>query len=90
MTLEEAIHKMTAGAASSHGIRDRGHIVPGAYADLVLFDPETVADRATTEEPHARAAGIEKVWVNGHLAYPNTLAGGENRGTVVRRQPGMR
>jgi N-acyl-D-amino-acid deacylase len=90
MTLEEAIHKMTAGAASSHGIHDRGRIVPGAYADLVLFDPETVADRATTEEPHARATGIEKVWVNGHLAYPDALAGGENRGTVVRLQPGMR
>jgi N-acyl-D-amino-acid deacylase len=87
MTLEEAIHKMTAGAASSHGILDRGRIEPGAYADLVLFDPATVADRATTDEPHARSAGIEKVWVNGHLAYSDGRGSEQRPGHVLRRQP---
>jgi N-acyl-D-amino-acid deacylase len=87
MTLEEAIHKMTAGAASSHGILDRGRIEPGMYADLVLFDPATVADRATTDEPHARSAGIEKVWVNGHLAYSDGRGSEQRPGHVLRRQP---
>ena len=87
MTLEQAIHKMTAGAASSHGIDDRGRIEPGTYADLVLFDPETVSDRATTDEPHARATGIEKVWVNGHLIYQDGSESGQAYGKVLRRQP---
>ena len=89
MTLEEAIHKMTAGAALSHGIHDRGKIEPGMYADLVLFDPETVADRATTEEPHARSAGIAKVWVNGHLAYSDGLGSDQKQGHVLRHQAGF-
>ena len=87
MTLEEAIHKMTAGAAFSHGIHDRGLIEPGAYADLVLFDPETVSDRATTEEPRARAEGIEGVWINGHLIYRNGREIRHRYGKVLRRQP---
>jgi N-acyl-D-aspartate/D-glutamate deacylase len=87
LTLEEAIHKMTASAASSHGIEQRGRIEPGMSADLVLFDPETVADRATTEKPHARSAGIEKVWVNGHLVYADGWGSGQRYGRVLRRQP---
>ena len=86
MTLEQAIQKMTDGAAFSHGIHDRGRIEPGAYADLVLFDPETVSDRATTEKPHARATGIETVWVNGHLIYQGGWESGEGYGKVLRRQ----
>jgi N-acyl-D-amino-acid deacylase len=87
MTLEQAVHKMTALAATSHGIPDRGRIEPGAFADLVLFDPETVADRATTEKPHARATGIENVWVNGHLVYEGGWGSGQRYGRVLRRQP---
>ena len=87
MTLEQAVHKMTALAAISHGITDRGRIEPGAYADMVLFDPETVADRATTEKPHARATGIENVWVNGHLVYEGGWGSGQRYGRVLRRQP---
>jgi N-acyl-D-amino-acid deacylase len=86
LTLEEAVHKMSAGAAASHGIADRGKVEPGAYADLVLFDPETVADRATTDDPHALSAGIEMVWVNGHLAYQDGLASNQRFGRVLRRQ----
>lgn len=90
MTLEEAIHKAAAGAASSHGIHDRGRIEAGEYADLVLFDPETVADRATTDKPHARSAGIEKVWINGRLVYQDGWGSGEGYGRVLRRQPDTR
>ena len=86
MTLEEAIHRMTAGAASNHGIQDRGRIEAGMYADLVLFDPETVADRSTTEEPHARATGIETVWINGHLVSQNGRESRQRYGRVLRRQ----
>jgi N-acyl-D-aspartate/D-glutamate deacylase len=78
---------MTAGAASSHGIHDRGRIEPGAYADLVLFDPETVADRSTTEEPHARATGIEALWINGHLVSQNGRESRQRFGRVLRREP---
>jgi len=88
LSLEEAIHRMTGLAASHHGISDRGRIEPGAYADLVLFDPATVADRSTTDEPHARAAGIEMVWINGHLISQNGREGWQRYGEVLRLQPG--
>jgi N-acyl-D-aspartate/D-glutamate deacylase len=87
LTLEQAVHKMTAGAASSHGIHDRGRIEPGAFADLVLFDPETVADRATTDEPLARATGIDGVWINGHLIFQDGQESSQRYGRVLRRQP---
>ena len=86
LTLEGAIHRMTALAASSHGIAERGRIEPGAYADIVLFDPDTVADRATTDEPHATSTGIEEVWINGHLAYRDGRAMWSKHGKVLRRQ----
>ena len=86
MSLEEAIHKMTGSAASSHGIHDRGRIEPGMYADLVLFNPETVADQSTIDEPHARATGIEQVWVNGHPVYPDGSGSEQTYGRVLRRQ----
>ncbi len=84
LTLEEAIHRMTGLAASHHGISDRGRIEAGAYADLVLFDPATVADRSTTDEPHERAAGIEVVWINGHLVSQNGREGRQMYGKVLR------
>jgi N-acyl-D-amino-acid deacylase len=87
LTLEQAIHRMTGLAAAHHGIPDRGRVEPGAYADLVLFDPATVADRSTTDEPHARATGIEKVWINGHLISHDGSEGWQRYGRVLRRQP---
>ena len=85
LTLEQAVRKATALAADHVGIGDRGRLVPGAFADLVLFDPAAVIDRATTEEPHAIAAGIERVWVNGSLVYENGKATGAHPGRVLRR-----
>jgi N-acyl-D-amino-acid deacylase len=85
VTLPEAIRKMTSLAADNVGIRNRGRVVPSAYADLVLFDPATVADRATPAEPHAVSVGIAKVWVNGSVAYENGKVTSARAGHVVRR-----
>ena len=67
------------------GLTDRGRLVPGAFADLVLFDPATVSDRATTDEPHAVATGIERVWVNGTMVFENGKTTGARPGRVLRR-----
>ncbi len=85
LSLETAIRKATALAADHAGFTDRGRLVPGAFADLVLFDPATVADRATTDDPHALATGIERVWVNGAVVYENGKVTGAHPGRVLRR-----
>ena len=68
-SMEAAVHKMTGHTAAVFGMIDRGVIRPGAYADLVLFDPLTVRDTATFERPVSAADGIEETWVNGAPAY---------------------
>ncbi|HEY2853742.1 MAG TPA: D-aminoacylase [Gemmatimonadaceae bacterium] len=85
VSLPEAIRKMTSLAAANVGIRDRGRIAPGMAADLVLFDPSTVLDRATPAEPHALSTGIAKVWINGALAYENGRVTGARAGHVLKR-----
>jgi N-acyl-D-aspartate/D-glutamate deacylase len=65
LSLEEAIHRMTGFPARKFGLSDRGVVREGAFADLVIFDPETVADVATYENPHRPPAGIAHVFVNG-------------------------
>jgi N-acyl-D-amino-acid deacylase len=69
LKLEEAVHKMTGLAADNVGLEGRGVLRPGAPADLVLFDPEAVEDRATFAGPHRTAEGIHGVWVNGTRVY---------------------
>ena len=88
MTLEVAIRKATSLAAEHVGIRDRGTIRPGAFADLVLFDPATVIDRATTTEPHAMSVGIARVWVNGAPVFEKGAVTGQRPGRVLRRATG--
>jgi N-acyl-D-amino-acid deacylase len=68
-SLEQAVRKMTGHTASVFGLVDRGVIRPGAYADLVLFDPDTVRDTATYDAPARPAEGILETWVNGQSAY---------------------
>lgn len=85
MPLEEAIRKATSLAAANVGIRDRGQITVGSYADLVLFDPETVIDRATPTEPHLTSTGIRRVWVNGAAVYDGEQATGALPGRVIKR-----
>jgi N-acyl-D-amino-acid deacylase len=85
LSLEEAIRKMTGLSAHNVGIADRGEIRPGAFADLVLFDPATVADRSTFEDPKALSVGIGKVWVNGVPVWQDGKASGEFPGRAIRR-----
>lgn len=85
LTLEEAVRKMTSLPADRMGLKSRGRIAVGAHADLVLFDPATVADRSTVEDPRALSAGIERVWVNGRLVFADGAVTGERPGHVLRR-----
>ena len=89
VTLEDAIRKMTSAVATRLSIQDRGLLRAGMYADVVVFDPETVADRATFEDPHQLSVGVEEVFVNGVAV----LRGGEHTGAKpgrIVRGPGYR
>jgi N-acyl-D-amino-acid deacylase len=66
-SLEEAVAKLTSKSADVYGLKDRGRVVEGGLADLVVFDADTVADRATYENPHQTADGIDLVVVNGEV-----------------------
>ena len=79
LQLEQAIHKMSGMSARRFRIGERGLLAPGFMADVVVFDPKTVRDGATFEEPRQFSEGIDKVWVNGVLSYT-----GEARATVAR------
>ncbi|WP_156275333.1 N-acyl-D-amino-acid deacylase family protein [Neomoorella glycerini] len=83
LTLEEAVAKMTSRPAARLGLRGRGRVTTGFYADLVLFDPETVADRATFQEPAQTPAGIAAVIVNGRVAYQDGRFTGELAGFTL-------
>jgi len=85
LSLPEAIRKMTGASAAHVGILERGTITPGAYADLVLFDPETVADRATPDAANEPSVGIDRVLVNGIIVYANGRVTDARPGLVIRR-----
>ena len=85
LTIEEAVHRMTGLAARHMGFADRGVIRVGAPADLVLFDPESVEDRATFDEPQRTSVGIDRVWVNGVVVYSSGAVTGATPGMVIRR-----
>ena len=85
MSLEQAVHKMTGLSAKHMGFENRGVIRPGAIADLVLFDPETVTDNATTDNPGALSTGIVKVWVSGQVVYENGRETGLLPGRFITR-----
>ncbi len=85
LTLEEAIRKMTSLSAAHVGIKRRGTIAAGQYADLVLFDPATVIDRATPAEPHLVSEGIRRVWVNGKVVWADGGTVASRSGRVIRR-----
>ena len=85
VSLEEAIRKMTMLPASRLGLTSRGRIAPGMWADLVAFDPDTVADTATFEAPHNYPLGIPHVVVNGVLVIQNGAYTAAIPGKVLRR-----
>ena len=83
--LPEALRKMTGLSAARYGLDQRGRLLPGYWADLVLFNPLTVRDTATFDDPQQRAAGIEAVWVNGVLSYRQGQATGARAGRFLPR-----
>ena len=85
LSLEQAIYKMTGLSAQTFKLADRGLIRKGYYADLVLFDPETIADVATFEDPEQPARGISKVLVNGTVVWTNGTSTGQRSGLFLRR-----
>ena len=81
ISLEEAIRKATSLPAQRLGIRDRGLLREGFYADIVVLDPQAVMDRATYEKPHQYAEGIAYVLVNGEIVV--------DEGHITDARPGM-
>jgi N-acyl-D-amino-acid deacylase len=84
-SLEQAVHKMTGLPASRFGLAQRGRIASGCHADLVVFDPQKIADAATFAQPKTPAAGIVSVYVNGTRAWHDGRATGARAGRVLRR-----
>ncbi len=79
--LEAAIHRLTGFPATTLGLRGRGFLKPDHFADVVVFDPATIQDHATYEEPHRYATGVQHVWVNGE----RVLKDGEHTGAKPGR-----
>jgi N-acyl-D-amino-acid deacylase len=85
LTLEDAVRRMTSFPAQRLGLRDRGMLREGMWADIVIFDPERVIDKATYLEPHQFPEGILHVLVNGRIVVTNEALTGELPGKVLRR-----
>jgi len=84
LELEEAVRRMTSLAAETFGIVDRGRVKEGYWADLVLFDPETIVDTATYDDPKREPDGVRLVVVNGQVAYDGGLHTGAGAGKMLR------
>ncbi|MHC8355920.1 D-aminoacylase [Pseudomonas sp. LB3P81] len=88
--LHTAVHKMTGLSAARFGLKDRGEIREGHWADLVLFDPVTIRDVADFNDPQRAAEGIDGVWVNGVLSYSDGQANGKREGRFLAREGDLR
>jgi dihydroorotase/N-acyl-D-amino-acid deacylase len=84
LTLEDAVRKLTWSTAQILGLRDRGLVKEGMVADLVIFDPETVGDRATFERPHQLSVGVRHVLVNGVAVWKDDRPTGARPGRALR------
>jgi N-acyl-D-amino-acid deacylase len=82
--LEEAIRRLTSLPADNLGIKERGRLTEGAFADIVIFDPASVQDHATFEKPHQYATGVKHVFVNGIQVLKDGEHTGATPGRVVR------
>jgi len=87
LRLEDAVRKMTSQNAVKLGLQDRGLLRPGNYADVTLFDPERVLDRATYTSPFQYSVGIEFVIVNGEIVLDQGKHTGARPGRALRRTP---
>ena len=86
LSFQDAIHKMTGLSATHIGLKKRGVIVTGYYADLVMFDPGKINDQATIAEPHKLSEGVDKVLVNGIIVFENKKTTDLYPGKIIRRQ----
>ena len=82
--LEDAIRKMSSAVATRLSIQDRGVLKPGMFADIVVFDPATIGDRATFEQPHQLSVGMKHVFVNGVAVVRDGTHTGAKPGRIVR------
>ena len=83
-SLPDAIRRLTSLPATNLGIRQRGALKPGYYADVVVFDPATIQDHATFEKPKQLATGVDDVFVNGVQVLKDGKHTGAKPGRVVR------
>ena len=83
LPIEEAIRKMTSAVAQRLRIRNRGMLREGLRADLVIFDPATIADRATYEDSHQLSVGVREVWINGQRVLKSSQHTGATPGEIV-------
>lgn len=86
LSIENAVYRMTGLSAQYFGLRDRGTLKVGLYADLTIFDRQAIADTATFEEPKRPASGIHYVFVNGQLALNQGAPTTTRSGRVLRRE----
>jgi N-acyl-D-amino-acid deacylase len=86
VSLETAVRKMTGASAAALGLKDRGALREGARADITVFDPATVAEKATYQDPHQYAAGIQTVLVNGIPVIEGSDHTGAMPGRILKRQ----
>jgi N-acyl-D-aspartate/D-glutamate deacylase len=84
LTLEEAVRKMTSMPADQYNQHERGRIVEGTFADIVVFDRDTISDQATYTDPHRYPTGIHHVMVNGHFVIRGGALTGERPGRWIR------
>ena len=84
LTLEDAVRKMSGGVATRLGIRDRGFLREGMFADVVVFDDQTIMDVATPESPHRISRGVEQVFVNGVQVVRDGTHTGATPGRALR------
>jgi len=86
LTEPEAIRKMTTLPADRLGLKDRGRLAPGCFADITVYDPATIADRATFADPHQYPTGIRLVMVNGRIALDSGKPNSARNGRVLRKR----
>jgi N-acyl-D-amino-acid deacylase len=83
-SLSEAVHRLTGLPAAFLGLKDRGLLAPGYYADIVVFDADKIIDHATIDKPHQLSTGVEHVWINGVQVVSRAEHTGATPGRFVR------